>query len=200
MMCDRFIRDGTTTKTIPDNPIECYNWDCDTDVRYGRHESFTSYQLCKKTERNKGLFIADQNVKGLVATYTRQNPNGARRGYECPEERDYYPYWGRSEWVDVAYFTNDYPAKCAAVLAQANKPKYSCQVAEKYLYMKDVFNRNNPLPITQYDCENVKVKVPIMEPVIDPETGKQVIEDGIPKEIESKDSNGQVIKEDRNPA
>jgi len=79
--CDKLMRDGTTTNRIPDEPKNCRNFDCDTDVEYGRHESFTWYQYCKATYRNKGLFTANQNLQGKSARFTRQNPDGTRRGY-----------------------------------------------------------------------------------------------------------------------
>jgi len=140
-MCDPMMRDGTTTQRIPDNPANCRNFNCDTDVKYGRHESYAYYQSCKQTERNKGLFQASQNPNGNSAEKTRQNPNGNRHGYECPEERDYYPYWGPSPWKDVAIFTKD-TAKCAAYQAEsANvKSRFYCNVPQ---VVKDANNFGN---------------------------------------------------------
>eukprot|EP01038_Epipyxis_sp_PR26KG_P005588 gene5588-7716_t len=74
--------------------------------RYGMHENFDYYTLCQQTERNKGLYTADQQVNRNDRRGTRQNPNGNRYGLECPEERDYYPWWAPSPWIDIAVLTD----------------------------------------------------------------------------------------------
>ena len=52
--CGTLMRDGSSTTTIPERPTQCANFDCDTDVEYGRHESWTDYMYCRATSRNKG--------------------------------------------------------------------------------------------------------------------------------------------------
>jgi len=107
-MCDRddtdpamavTMRDGTTTNTVQEND------DTSPDITTGIHESAQYYRECKTRAQNYGLYWADQdqNKQGTTAIYTRQNPAGTRSGLECQEERDYYPYWGPTPFVDVFY-------------------------------------------------------------------------------------------------
>mmetsp|Transcript_12461 Transcript_12461/g.31838 ORF Transcript_12461/g.31838 Transcript_12461/m.31838 type:complete len:835 (+) Transcript_12461:34-2538(+) len=92
------LRDGTDGGTPnPNNP----------DADQGLHEPTSFYQNCQQRARNQGLYTADQNLNGNDATRTRQNPNGARSGLECPEERDYYPYWAPTPWKDLMIMTNN---------------------------------------------------------------------------------------------
>ena len=90
-------KDGTTTITeaTKDN------------FEFGMHENFTWFSDCGKRRRNKGLYTADRILNLNSARSTRQNPNGGQRGFECPEERDYYPYWHPTQWKDIAVFVTD---------------------------------------------------------------------------------------------
>jgi len=106
------LRDGTpinnadaATTTIPSNENSA------DDERFGMHENFEYYAKCFTRERNKGLFTADQQFALPHAVRTRQDNNGQRFGFECPEERDYYPYWHPTPWKDIAIIASN-PKKC----------------------------------------------------------------------------------------
>jgi len=100
--------------------------DVNNNVRYGVHETPEYYNECNRVKRNRDLFTADQNVNRRSAIGTRQNPNGGRRGLECPEERDYYPYWRPAPFLDVAYLVDD-QARCGAGPATASVDPASAQ-------------------------------------------------------------------------
>lgn len=107
------IRDGTTTNTITND--DAFNTKNDDGTfLYGMHESQQYYTRCTGRNRNAGLFTSDQNVGGTTpATRTRQNAGGGRSGFECPEERDYYPYWAPTPWKDIAVLTTDSKKMCS---------------------------------------------------------------------------------------
>jgi hypothetical protein len=105
------LRDGTST-----NRVDNDNGDS------GRHETKAYYDDCEARERNMGLFLADQKLDGDTAIYTRQNTNGNRHGYECPEEREYYPYWHPTPWRDIAVLTSD-ASRCAYYQAESENSK-----------------------------------------------------------------------------
>lgn len=158
-MCGDLVRDGTTTKTIPDNRWECDRADCDTDMEYGMHEDYWYYKECRQRSRNKGLYTADQNMRN-GAYSTRQNNNGNRRGYECPEERDYYPYWHPTHWRDIVVFTNDVK-RCDYYKQESQnvKNKGYCKYPDNYLQFKEAqghnLNDNNVrIMNNKEECEN----------------------------------------------
>lgn len=124
------------TERIPDDFASAIP-DTKATRRYGMHESFGHYELCQHTERNKGLYTADQRVRRNDMRATRQNPNGDRRGLECPEERDYYPHWMPSPWIDVAVLTND--AQAGVACRDPSDP--NCSPRCRY-YLENSFNVN----------------------------------------------------------
>lgn len=159
-MCSPDVRDGTTTRTIPEQ-WGCRNWNCNRDLRFGMNENQDYYRNCIFRERNKGLFTADQKLKGDTAKYTRQNPNGQRRAYECPEERDYYPYWQPTPWKDIAIMTNDV-RRCEEFRKESQnvKAKVSCIPPEGYLEALSRYrvpwNKRKNLPLNKEECETIE--------------------------------------------
>lgn len=151
-MCGDLVRDGATTNTIPENPAQCENLDCNTDLEYGMHENFNYYLDCRLRQRNTGLFTADRNLRGQTARFTRQNEQGTRRGYECPEERDYYPYWHPTPWRDVIVFTNN-ASRCNYYRQEsANvKSRFSCVLPEGFIN-ENLRSRNPVIPNTEEEC------------------------------------------------
>jgi len=155
-MCGDEIRDGATTDTIPDDP-NTYNTMvpppksfADAGVTgqmylYGMNEDYQYYQDCKVRQRNRGLFIADRALGGDTAIFTRQNNNGDRHGFECTEERDYYPYWHPSPWKDVAILT-DRTDMCGYYRSESQnvKSKNFCQGRPQFNTQASCQTATNP--------------------------------------------------------
>lgn len=168
LISNEYIRDGTpinnndgdntndeATTTIPENAnsANCAGSNCPLDGRYGFHETHEWYEWCEQRERNKGLFTADQlpinSNNNNRAKNTRQNPNGNRRGLECPEERDYWPYWTPTMWKDIAIgVPSEDMSACEADARESQNVKDKC-----YCDMSDVTNPQTPYPNNQADCD-----------------------------------------------
>lgn len=152
-MCGDLVRDGASTNTIPITNAQCRNFDCNTDFEYGMNEDQQYYNNCARRLRNKGLFTADQNLGGnrQYAKNTRQNPAGNRYGYECPEERDYYPYWHSSPWKDIVVMTND-ATRCPYYQQESQnvKSRWECIIPKN---ITDQFFGKFDIPNSQEGCE-----------------------------------------------
>ncbi|CAF0819348.1 unnamed protein product [Brachionus calyciflorus] len=95
-------------------------------------------------------------LKGDTAIFTRQNPNGDRFAYECPEERDYYPYWKPTKWIDIAVLTND-PKRCTYFRTESEnvKSRFYCKIANNY---------KGIIPIDKLSCEKINGSIWIESP------------------------------------
>jgi hypothetical protein len=126
------------------------------DMGRGRHESYEFYDNCRKRRRNKGLYTAGLQVNPNVgASATRQNRNGGRSGFECPEERDYYPYWHPTEWKDIAIFSSDAGKRCQFYKKESQnvKSKGYCQSDKLATQNPDAtLNENEQIPNTPDAC------------------------------------------------
>ena len=127
------------TDTIPDNEESAIPSTKETR-RFGMQENRDYYEICQRTERNKGLYTADQAIKRNDRRGTRQNPNGNRHGFECPEERDYYPWWAPSPWVDIAVLSDR--ADDDGKACYPSTPRSECSKRCQY-YMANTMNFNN---------------------------------------------------------
>ncbi|KAK3607199.1 hypothetical protein CHS0354_008883 [Potamilus streckersoni] len=155
-MCNSDLRDGTRTDTILEHEA------ISKDQTFGMHEDYEYYLWCSLRERNKGLFTADQNFDNKhTAKYTRQDNQGTRYGYECAEERDYYPYWQPSPWKDIAILTNN-AKKCPYYQSESQNVKsrwgcyFSFEDLKKAKYQIYTFPKKS-LPNNKEDCEKTTV-------------------------------------------
>jgi hypothetical protein len=147
------LRDGApSSNTDPATNTPQPNTVNDTNV--GQHETIDYFNKCQTRYRQGGLYIGDRATQNpgqfqthSPATHTRQNPNGDRYGWECPEERDYYPYWHPTPWRDIVVFTNNM-TRCKMYQSESQnvKGKGECYSADGSTY----------LPYNNYDdCVNV---------------------------------------------
>jgi len=134
MMCDEpagnpVVRDGEQTGCNNNNdqcpPLNNNNavTAATPQTQFGNHEPVQWYLNGRTRQRNKGLFLADQNINNdQTARKTRQNPNGGRSGTENEEERDYYPYWQATPFRDLAVMTSN-TTRCALYEAETQNVK-----------------------------------------------------------------------------
>lgn len=116
-------KDGTSNDPTGDNGGNTCTDEVTTaneaQTNVGRHESANYFTDCNARNRNANLFAAAETVTDTAgAQATRQNPGGNTSGFECQEERDYYPYWHPTPFVDIAVLTTN-TSRCDYYQAQS---------------------------------------------------------------------------------
>lgn len=141
------------TDRIPENAADATASTVETR-RFGMHESYAYYNRYSHTEREKGLFTADQNLNRNDARGTRQNPNGNRNGLEIPEERDYYPWSNPSPWSDIAVLDMKYSKEKETYFQQNSHvvPKGLC--VHPQMENQQKFQQRD-WPNNEADCQRV---------------------------------------------
>jgi len=165
-MCDTNLRDGTNRTNIPIHNEGCENDDCDTDDTYGMHENNTYWKQCYKRQRQNYYVQVDQTLKRQQAHYTRQHPSNGIYGYECTEEREYYPYSHPSPWKDIVIMT-DNEENCTYYQENSENSaiRWYCQAPQGYLDKlkattgsSSINNKKHypTIPITEETCNLLK--------------------------------------------
>jgi hypothetical protein len=135
---DTRIRDGLSLQTISDSNFA--ELDETGALKYGMHESLDYGRRCSARKRNTLLYSANRPFAGDSARFTRQNSGGTRSGFECAEERDYYPYWHPAPWKDIAVLLQNHSAaECARFQAQSQNvvPTGHCEPKSDTATMTD---------------------------------------------------------------
>lgn len=131
------LRDGTPTD-MNDAATDSLTEQNKDNARQGSHETFEYYQKCNKRRRNAGLYIADKQISlQSSAIRTRQDENGNKNGWECNEERDYYPYFHPTPWKDIAVLTNNV-SRCDYYKANSQNVvgKHECYAQDGKTYLE----------------------------------------------------------------
>ena len=73
------------------------------------------------------------------------------------KERDYYPYWGETDWIDIAVLTTD-TSMCDYYInnSRCNQEKYDCVGASLYSPDEETCNLNGGLWVTYPKFENCR--------------------------------------------
>jgi hypothetical protein len=167
--CSDEYKDGTPADPTGDTQSNtCTNEITEAtqnDPTVGRHETFTYFDACNQRARNANLFNAAEAVNNNNgAQATRQNTGGGTSGFECQEERDYYPYWHPTPFVDIAVLTTNtsrcswYQDQSENVLGRnyCSAPQFNneaeCQANAGSWLLADAHRSGNLVAVKAPDC------------------------------------------------